>query len=63
MAKAPEVAKSRAKAATVSAMAKRYRELNTCVPEIARDEGVRLTVQMATRKLDTFFAATDSQCV
>ena len=63
VAKAPEVAKSRAKAATVSAMAKRYRELNTCVPEIARDEGVRPPVQMATRKLDSFFAATDSHCV
>ena len=44
VAKAPEVAKSRAKAATVSAMAKRYRELITCVPEIARDERVRLPV-------------------
>ena len=61
--KAPEIAKSRAKAATVSAMAKRYRELNTCVPEIVREEGVRLPVQMATRKLDSLFAATDSQCV
>ena len=63
VAKVPEIAKSRAKAATVSAMAKRYRELNTCVPEIARDEGVRLPAQMATRKLDSFFAAADSQCV
>ena len=63
VAKAPEVAKSRAKAATVSAMAKRYRELNTCVPEIARDEAARLPAQIATRKLDSFFAAADSQCV
>ena len=61
--KPSEIAKCRAKTATVSAMAKRYRELNTYVPEIARDEGVRFPPQVATRKLDSFFAAADSQCV
>ena len=61
--KPSEIVKSRAKTATVSAMAKRYRELNTYVAEIARDERLSFPAQMATRKLDSFFAAADSQCV
>lgn len=53
-----EEIKARAKAATVSAMAKRYRELNTLVPSIATAEGVRMSLPIAAvRKLDSFFQA------
>lgn len=52
--------KSRAKLATVSAMAKRYRELNTLVPEIMRDEGVRMPNAVGARKMDSFFSKSSS---
>lgn len=52
--------KSRSKLATVSAMAKRYRELNALVPEITREEGVRIPNSIGARKMDSFFSRSSS---
>ena len=63
VARPPDGSKSRANAATVSVMARRYRELNTFVPEIAREEEARLLAPAATRKLDSYFAVAGYQHV